>query len=230
MSTPDTDSSLNAADLIETIRVEADGRIPLWPGHCDRLLASAHALGRSVTRESLEAARAQVRATLTSDGPARWRLLLGTTGTLRSETAPLPDTPVPVQLQLAEEPLESSWRWLRHKTTWRPPYEQAAQWLAAHPAVFDLIFLNERGEVCEGSRSNVYVRDAGGHWLTPPLSSGLLPGVCRQALLDSGRVREATLTRRDLETASALRVSNALRGWLDARMTPARDTGTTENT
>lgn len=224
------DTRLLQAELIETIRIEADGRIPLWPGHCARLQASARALGRPVTPETLETARMHALAMRPDDGPARWRLLLTPDGELRSETAPLPDTPVPVAVRLADDLLESSWSWLRHKTTWRPLYQQAGQWLAVHPDVFDLVFLNERGQVCEGSRSNVYVRNAHGHWLTPPLSSGLLPGVCRQALLDSGQVLEAVLTRHDLETATALRVSNALRGWLDARLGKVPDTGTTENT
>ena len=50
------------------------------------------------------------------------------------------------------------------------------------PAVFDAIFCNTRGEVCEGARSNVYV-ERDGVLLTPPVSSGLLPGVMRRHLL-----------------------------------------------
>lgn len=224
------DNLLAQAELIETIRIETDGHIPLWPGHCARLQASAQALNRTVSTQRLEAARTDALATRPKGGPARWRLLLAPDGELHSETAALPDTAQPVQLQLADDLLDSAWPWLRHKTTWRPLYQRAGQRLASHPGVFDLIFLNEHGQVCEGSRSNVYVRDAHGHWLTPPLSSGLLPGVCRRSLLDSGQAREAVLTRHDLETAPALRVSNALRGWLDARLGKVPDTGTSENT
>src|SRR3546814_5116155 len=67
-------------------------------------------------------------------------------------------------------------------------------------------------DVCEGSRSNVYIRNDDGAWLTPPISCGLLPGVQRQALLDEGLVREAVLSRSDFQNAPVLRVSNALRG------------------
>ena len=117
-----------------------------------------------------------------------------------------------------EAVLEADDPWLRHKTTHRPRFAAAQRWLRAHPDHFDLIFGNAAGDLCEGSRSTIYVRDAAGAWLTPPLASGLLPGVKRQALLDDGAVREARLSLADLRQAPALRVSNALRGCLDARL------------
>ncbi|MDO9023483.1 aminotransferase class IV, partial [Zwartia sp.] len=87
-----------------------------------------------------------------------------------------------------------------------------------HPDYFDLIFLNERGELCEGSRSNIYVFKKG-EWLTPPLSSGLLGGVLRTELLETDQVREAILTPSDLTTDDApIRLSNALRGWFEVRL------------
>lgn len=221
MTTPD--KNLADAELIETVRIEADGSIPLWPGHCARLQTSARALNRTVTPEALEAALTVALTTRPPGGPARWRLLLAPDGTLHGETAALPDTAEPVHIQLASEPLESKWEWLSHKTTWRPLYLRAGLWLAAHPDVFDLVFLNERNELCEGSRSNIYLQDHTGTWLTPPLSSGLLPGVYRQALLDSGQAREAVLTRHCLETATRIRVSNALRGWLYATLVTTSD-------
>ena len=48
--------------------------------------------------------------------------------------------------------------------------------------------------------------------LTPPLSCGLLPGVMRRHLLETGRAVEQILLREDLLEASAIFVSNALRG------------------
>ena len=77
---------------------------------------------------------------------------------------------------------------------------------------------NERGEVCEGARSSVFVRE-GARLLTPPLRCGLLPGVLRGALLDSGEASEAILSIGDIKAASRegrLRVGNALRGLLPA--------------
>ncbi|MGX5660746.1 aminotransferase class IV [Castellaniella ginsengisoli] len=212
-----------APALIETLRLE-QGRIALWPGHRARLQASAQALGYPLDATALEDWMAGQIGKLANDTPQRLRLLLAADGRLSLESAPLPPTREPVRLAWAADVLgpdavlDASDPWLRHKTTHRPRYKAAQAWLQAHPEYFDLIFGNSAGDVCEGSRSTIYVRDAGGAWLTPPLASGLLPGVCRQALLDEGAVREARLNFADLHQAPALRVSNALRGCLDARL------------
>ena len=212
-----------APDLIETLRLE-QGRVALWPGHRARLRASALALGYPLDAAALDGWLAERIRGLADDAPQRLRLLLAADGRLSLEAAPLPPTPEPVRIALAadvlgpEAVLEADDPWLRHKTTHRPRFAAAQRWLRAHPDHFDLIFGNTAGDLCEGSRSTIYVRDAAGAWLTPPLASGLLPGVKRQALLDDGAVREARLSLADLRQAPALRVSNALRGCLDARL------------
>jgi para-aminobenzoate synthetase/4-amino-4-deoxychorismate lyase len=63
----------------------------------------------------------------------------------------------------------------------------------------------------------VFLRLAG-RWYTPPLSSGLLPGVMRALLLEDPMwdATERTLTRDDLRAAEAICVCNALRGALPA--------------
>jgi branched-subunit amino acid aminotransferase/4-amino-4-deoxychorismate lyase len=209
------------------------GRIALWAGHRSRLLASARALDYPLDAAALDdwlASRLQDPAIAGPAGqdpahaaaPRRLRLLLAPDGRLTLESAPLPPTSAPVRIALAVDilgpgaVLAADAFWLRHKTTHRPGFAAAHRWLAAHPDHFDLIFGTAGGDLCEGSRSTVYVQDAEGVWLTPPLASGLLPGVRRRALLDEGAVREAPLSLADLRQARALRISNALRGWLAA--------------
>jgi para-aminobenzoate synthetase/4-amino-4-deoxychorismate lyase len=82
-----------------------------------------------------------------------------------------------------------------------------------------MLFFNERGELTEGGRSNVFVQLAG-RWWTPPLSSGVLPGVMRGVLLEDAELgaAERVLTREDVLNAEALLVCNALRGALLARV------------
>jgi 4-amino-4-deoxychorismate lyase len=52
--------------------------------------------------------------------------------------------------------------------------------------------------------------------LTPPVSCGLLPGVLRGELLESGEAREAVLTEGDLRRAKAVFAGNSLRGLIRA--------------
>ena len=56
----------------------------------------------------------------------------------------------------------------------------------------DALLLSTTGELCCASTANLLVRRQG-RWLTPPLSSGCLPGIMRQRLVDRGIAREQRL-------------------------------------
>ena len=213
--------------LIETIRVAPDGSIALWPQHAERLLRSAGDLGIAPPPADLgRHAREAAQSATATNGDTAWRLrlLYAQDGTITIDTTPLPPLAarpavVWADMHLATPTpcvLDSTQVLLRHKTTYRPWYAAAADWLARHPEVFDLLYLNEAGEVCEGSRTNVYAR-LQGEWLTPPTTAGCLPGTVRASLLARQSVRCATLTRQDIAQAEALRLSNGLRGWFDVR-------------
>lgn len=206
--------------LIETLRVEPDGRMPLLPWHLERLGNSATALDYRWSVDAVQRAIARCAADLPEGVTHRMRVLVSDDGKIDITHAPLDALPARPRVSLATERLASGTMLLRHKTTHRPWYDAAPAWLAAHPDHFDRLYANERDELCEGSRTNVYVL-CDGEWLTPPVASGLLPGVQRAALLDDEKVREAVLSLDDLRQASGLRVSNALRGWFDVTLDAA---------
>lgn len=54
------------------------------------------------------------------------------------------------------------------------------------------LLLSTTGELCCGSTANLLVQRQG-QWLTPPLSSGCLPGVMRAQLLKHGLAQEASI-------------------------------------
>ena len=87
---------------------------------------------------------------------------------------------------LAVDPVDPRSVWLHHKTTRREIYDAAR---ASRPDCDDVLLWNTRGELTESGIANVVV-ERGGHRLTPPVSSGLLAGVERAALLADGRARE----------------------------------------
>jgi len=70
--------------------------------------------------------------------------------------------------------LASSDPLLRHKTTRRDQLERELGAAMARRAD-EVVFRNERDEVCEGARANLFLA-AGGPLLTPPTACGLLPG------------------------------------------------------
>ena len=206
-----------SVQLIETMRVEPGNLLPLLSLHMRRCRHSCHSLGFVWPGTRLIDDIRQCADGLPATGHHRIRLLLSADGRYAIQADPLPTTPTPVRLHLQPDPLHVDPQRLCHKTTRRTWYEAAQRWLQSNPEYFDVVFFNARGEMTEGSRCNLYIKkEPGGPWLTPPLSAGLLPGVQRQALLDDGRIQEAPFTREDFLNATALRISNALRGWLPA--------------
>jgi branched-chain amino acid aminotransferase len=90
----------------------------------------------------------------------------------------------------------------------------------AHTAGLDeVILLNERGEVSELTSANIFA-EFGNQVRTPPLkSSGCLPGITRELLLeqikvDGVEVVEAVLTLDDLAAADGLFISSSTRDLL----------------
>lgn len=135
--------------------------------------------------------------------------LLEHDGSRRTETFPLVPSPEPVSLGISPLRVRSGAPLLRHKTTRRRIYEDAG---AACPDCDDVILLNERGEITETTIANI-VLDMGGKLITPTLECGLLPGVCRQALLDDGTISEATVTPDMLSAAREIWLINSVRKW-----------------
>jgi 4-amino-4-deoxychorismate lyase len=117
----------------------------------------------------------------------------------------------PWRLGLAAERLASGDPWLGLKTTRRGAYDRAR---AALAGLDEVVLLNERGEVCDGTITTLFF-DRGAGMRTPPLSSGLLPGVLREEMLASGACREEVLMAGDLGRMR-LWVGNALRGMIAA--------------
>lgn len=206
--------------LIETMHASSTGGISLLDLHLDRLLRSAQALGYVIpSRESIrEQVVEQVNCHPLKGSDLRVRLLMDSLGNVTVECYELPPLSGVPLVTLSPVRLQSHEPFLQHKTTFRPWYAETMSWLAAHPDFFDLIYLNEKNEVCEGSRSNVYLLQDG-VWVTPPLTCGLLGGVQRRRLLESGQVVEKPIPAASLVTQPGqLRLSNGLRGWFDVQL------------
>ena len=197
-------------DLIETMRFEPASGIAFLERHLARLGASAHALGFSFDRH---AARNRLQhATFRQDQPAKLRLRLSPRGATAVEVLPLPDAAEePVTVTVAPLPVRNDDVRLRHKTTDRHFYDRAR----LDAGSFDVIFVTEDGQLSEGSFTNVFVK-RDGRLLTPPADVGLLPGVLRAELIESGEAYEAALTADDLK--DEFFIGNAVRGLIRAKL------------
>lgn len=121
------------------------------------------------------------------------------------------------QIDVANAPTCSTDRFLYHKTTWRTIYD-AAYTEAAAIGMVDRIFKNERGEITEGTRNNIFVQK-GSHLFTPPLECGLLDGVYRRYLIENRNdVIESVLFESDLHEADRIYLCNAVRGLREVKL------------
>jgi para-aminobenzoate synthetase/4-amino-4-deoxychorismate lyase len=223
-------------ELFETLRAEvpagspgaAEPRIAHRSAHLQRLAHSAADLGFLHEPELIEASLDQALSTLAADarpGQAwRVRVALSVHGQVHTTQVPLTALPagdVPgVTVICHPQRLPKVNPLSGHKTTQRAHYDAAIRQAEAVGA-FDALFFTEDGRLAEGARTSVFVR-LEGQWFTPPLCDGALPGVCRAQVLREGiegqRVLERSLSGDDLQRAQALRVGNALRGLLPARL------------
>ena len=105
-----------------------------------------------------------------------------------------------------QAPVDSNDHRLFHKTTNRELYD-----CRRISGVDDVILINERGECTETTIGNFAVK-LGAKWLSPPLSSGCLPGIERASLLHKGAIEEQTLLVEDVRGAKQIIVFNSLRG------------------
>lgn len=198
--------------IIETLAFRPEHGFVRRDRHLARMARSADALG--IPCDVMLAAKKLDAVAGTS--PLRCRLTLAADGQLDVTTGVLADNPPVWRVAVAEERLAASDVWLQHKTTQRALYDAARASLPG--GVDELVFLNERDELCEGTITNLFLEMPGGQRLTPALSSGLLPGILREEMLANEQVAEATLTLTDLKNAEKVYVGNSLRGLILAEL------------
>lgn len=191
-----------AFDLIETMRFDPREGVLLLERHLARMRESAATFGypfdRHAVRNELQAATFRLR-----EG-ARVRLMLSPGGAVAIETSPLPPArPEPWRVAVVPLPVDPADFRLRHKTSDRHFYD------AARGTADEVVFVDPDGFLTEGSFTSVFV-ERDGVLLTPPTARGLLPGILRAELIESGRAVEHDLTPADLSGGFLL--GNALRG------------------
>lgn len=175
--------------------------------------------------------RELISANGVEDGTARLYFTNNLAGPWRSDeqssetdclicTSDLPARPEPARLTVQEHGRHAAHPLAGTKVlAWLPN-----NWLLAkaHRDGYDeSILLNERGEVSECTSANVFVV-AEGTALTPPLSSGCLPGVTREVVLELGGsvsppVREQVLTLPDVLAADEVFITSTTREVLPVR-------------
>lgn len=180
--------------LFESILLD-DGDYFLLEDHVARLNESAEYFGFIATPINADLERIAME---NPKGTFKVRVTLWKSG--RVETQVVAVEGQIKSVSLATEPVDSSDRFLYHKTTRRRGGD-------------NVIFWNERGEITESSIANVVV-SVDGELYTPPIECGLLPGTFRNHLLAQGTIKERVITIEEFQNAEELFLINSIRKWI----------------
>jgi len=186
--------------LFESILLE-EGKYFLLDQHLERIRKSAEFFG---FEPRINADFERIAAENPS-GTFKVRVTLWRNGRVETDVVPV-EIGGTRRVTLAARPVDSSNRFLFHKTTRRDQYIDD-----------DVIFWNERGEITESSIANVVVR-IGDELFTPPVESGLLAGTFRNELIALGEIKECVIKIEDLRSADEIFLINSVRKWMYAEL------------
>ncbi|MFN3505018.1 MAG: aminodeoxychorismate synthase component I [Caldimicrobium sp.] len=183
--------------------------------HYNRLLSSAKFFNFNLPLDlkNFSSFKRFIENSLNSYGPGiyRVRLLLSPEGKINLEISSLGQSEwdKPIRVLIIKRKTKAN-LYHYHKTTIREEYDEMRAY-ALERGFTEVLFYNERGELLEGTISNLFI-EIEGILYTPPITLGILPGVLREYLIRTKKVVERVLTIKDLEKAQALYIGNSLRG------------------
>jgi para-aminobenzoate synthetase / 4-amino-4-deoxychorismate lyase len=205
-------------ELIETMRWEREGGFHLLERHLARLHSSAAHFGYPFDRKTVLAALAGEVAPL-DGGVHMVRLLLADDGKLTLSSTPIALSAEGTvwQFAISDARVDEKDPLFFHKTTRRQFYDGEMARLKALTGCDEVVFLNKKGELTEGTRTSLFI-ELDGRLFTPALTCGLLPGTLREELIDLPRAAasEAVLTLADLVQADRIYLGNSVRGLIRA--------------
>jgi 4-amino-4-deoxychorismate lyase len=184
-------SSIEGLELIETFLWEPEHGAPDIDLHLERMCKSAGKLQFKFESSKIKEKIHKIN----SENRLRCRLTLTIDGKFNLTTAVLQPNSKKWIIGLSNSVLSSADPWLLHKSSNRELYDTERAKLP--DGLDELIYLNERKEVCEGT-------------------SGCLPGVLRRKKIEEGSCKVGIITFSDLKEAEKITVGNALRGEIDA--------------
>jgi branched-chain amino acid aminotransferase len=195
---------VSGSGIFETLRTE-NGVAMFVQEHILRANLSASALGKVLPAESEIRRAIEIVANDSPYGVGRLRLMFGEDFIAIHDPYQAPTKNA--QIELLQTELASGR--VVYKTY---PYDVNLDLLAkAASRGFDEVLIeNASGELTEGAVSN-FIFLSNDQWLTPPLSSGLLPGIIRGVAIDAGLASEKIMYAKDIDQITHGFVLSSLR-------------------
>lgn len=205
--------TIPAFSLLETILWTPDNGYFLLEEHLKRMADSAKYFDYKIDLEKIRLELNHNKTTFSS--PLKVRLLASKNGKYFMEKKPLENAMIEgdpkffPKVVLAKKPIDAANTILFHKTTHRNIYTNAKKDFPNH---YDVLLWNQKGELTEGSFNNIVVR-WNGKLFTPTVECGLLNGVFRQHLLNTGVIEEGIILKENLVEVEEIFLINSVRKW-----------------
>jgi para-aminobenzoate synthetase / 4-amino-4-deoxychorismate lyase len=205
--------------LIETM-LWRNGEFYLLELHLRRLEESAKYFQFDYNKDRIIQALRSESETFNNVLEYRVRLLLNKNGETKISSSQLDKTgSEKKRVIFSKSRIDPNNRFLYHKTTNRELYDSEYQ-KARTEGYYDVLFMNNKGEVTEGAISNIFIKN-GNKFYTPPIICGLLNGTFRRYMFESGfSLEEKILHENDILEANKVYLANSVRGIVEVSLEP----------
>ena len=195
-------------DLIETFGLY-QGNFIAYKAHLNRLKSSAEYFNFKIDIDYIDT-KLKLLAKNNSSENLRIRLLVNSLGDITITSTPLIIDNEIKKVSLAKKPIDKNNIFLYHKTTNRDVYDDLK---SDYKNSFDVILWNQNNEITEFTIGNLVI-EYNNELITPPVSSGLLPGTYREILLENQTIKENIITKNMLQKATSIWLINSVRKWV----------------
>jgi len=201
--------------VLETFAYSAEHGFEMLDQHLKRAEKTQAYFKRTYHKEKVESAITDSLSDLISSHiqRAKMRLLIDQSGDVCIEKTELKTTgwgKQKLKIAISADNVDSKNIFLYHKTTNREFYN--THFKTAIASEYDeVVFVNEKGYITEGSISNIFIRK-GKVWFTPPVHSGLLAGIWRANMIKQLNAKEQEFSSEDLIKADEVIIGNSVRG------------------
>jgi len=114
-----------------------------------------------------------------------------------------------VNIIISQKKIDSNNRFQYFKTTNRALYDLELS-RCKRKGFAEVLFLNEKNNVAEGSFTNIFIF-TDGCWRTPPVSAGILNGIYRNYFIKKHGALEQEITVKDFSTCTKVILTNSVR-------------------
>ena len=169
-------------EIFETMRYE-NGGIIFLDEHLARMKSAADYFLFKFNEKKIRKQIEKSIVTLIRKQIKKIRLALKKWGEIRIDESDISMLPKNVSVIISQNKINSQDKFRHFKTTNRKLYDEEYSRYSSK-GFYEVLYLNEKDELAEGSRANIFLRKADS-WYTPSLESGALPGIYRKHFIEN---------------------------------------------